>query len=94
MASEVESPSVSALFLLPKTKGGSTPLRSGRHDIPFGNFGYINPGIALGPFKVAAPRSSRQMPSLHLLGVLVVASTGALQLRDTSSLVLLHLRMP
>jgi hypothetical protein len=35
------------LFLLPKTKGGSTPLRSGRHDIPWGNFGYTNPGIAL-----------------------------------------------
>src|SRR5208337_2431026 len=35
------------LFLLPKTKGGSTPLRSGRHDIPLGNFGYTNPGTAL-----------------------------------------------
>jgi hypothetical protein len=40
MASEVEPPCVSAA----ENKGW---LRSGRHDIPFGNFGYINPGFAL-----------------------------------------------
>jgi hypothetical protein len=47
MASEVEPPFVPYCC---KTKGGSTPLRSGRHDIPWGNFGYINPGIALDEF--------------------------------------------
>jgi hypothetical protein len=48
------------LFLLPKTKGGSTPLRSGRHDISLGNFDYTNPGIALKkkPAESAAKRVS------------------------------------
>ena len=44
------------LFLLRKTKGGSTPLRSGRHDIPLEILGYTNPGNCFSRLLENAPK--------------------------------------